>query len=162
VSLAAAAKAPIPSTLFRAETRVHTDGLGFEVFYPGAGHAADNVVVWFPDAGVLFGGCLVKAEPATDLGNVADADLASWPKAIAAVSERYPAIRWLVPGHGPVGGGAGALARTRALLQAAPRPTGSSTGTPSAPRSHPFATALLHGGAIQARSCDQEVVRRLP
>ena len=93
---------------------VHADASGYEAFYPGPGHAADNLVVWFPRQRILFGGCLVKAEAAEDLGNVADADLGSWPKAVEAVRERYPSAAIVVPGHGPVGG-PGALERTLEL-----------------------------------------------
>ena len=84
--------------------RLYVDPMGFEVFYPGAGHTKDNVVVSFPADGILFGGCLVKAEDSKGLGNVADADLSSWPGAIAAVAERYGRARVVIPGHGPVGG----------------------------------------------------------
>ena len=33
----------------------------FQVYYPGKGHTADNVVVWFPKEKVLVGGCIIKA-----------------------------------------------------------------------------------------------------
>lgn len=77
---------------------------GLELFYPGAGHTRDNVVAWFPEQRVLFGGCLVKADTATTVGNVADADVPNWPRAVAAVRERYPSTRLVVPGHGAVSG----------------------------------------------------------
>lgn len=95
---------------------VHTDPSGFEAFYPGPGHAADNLVVWFPKQRILFGGCFVRGETAEDLGNVADADLGSWPAAMRRVQDRYPGAAVVIPGHGAVGGPA-ALARTLALLQ---------------------------------------------
>ena len=90
-----------------------------EVFYPGPGHALDNLVVWIPAAGVLFGGCLVRPVGTGSLGNVADADLEGWPLAIERVLERYGdrldgAV--VVPGHGPPGGRA-LLEHTLALLR---------------------------------------------
>ena len=106
------------SSLLRAEDGVMRDPRGFEVFYPGPGHAADNVVVWLPDARVLFGGCLVKAADALDLGAVGDADLERWPAAIRAVAERYPEAAIVVPGHGAPGDRA-ALDRTLELLHGA-------------------------------------------
>jgi glyoxylase-like metal-dependent hydrolase (beta-lactamase superfamily II) len=105
----------VPSALLTAIPGTHAEGLGYEAFFPGAGHAPDNIVVWFPAGRILFGGCFVKAENAEDLGNVADADLASWPKAAAAVRDRYPDAATVVPGHGPVGGRV-ALDRTLDLL----------------------------------------------
>ncbi len=109
--------AEVPGRVFTAAEGVRADPLGFEAFYPGAGHAPDNIVVWFPAARILFGGCLVKAEAAPDLGNVADADLARWPSAVDAVRARYPEAAIVIPGHGPVGT-AQALAHTVDLLRA--------------------------------------------
>lgn len=108
---------PAPDLLMAAAPgAVYASGPEFEVFYPGPGHAPDNLVVWFPKQQILFGGCLVKAETAPDLGNVADADLRSWPAAMEALRARYPSAVTVVPGHGPVGGPQ-ALARTLELLR---------------------------------------------
>lgn len=86
-----------------------------EVFYPGPGHAPDNVVVWLPEQRILFGGCAVKAADATTLGFTGDADLARWPDSIRRVKQRYPQIAVVVPGHGDPGS-AMLLDRTRVLL----------------------------------------------
>jgi glyoxylase-like metal-dependent hydrolase (beta-lactamase superfamily II) len=77
---------------------------GVVVFYPGAAHAPDNLMVWIEPGDVLFGGCAIRAESATGLGNTADADLAAWRRAIHYVLSRYPEPRWVVPGHGEPGG----------------------------------------------------------
>jgi peptidoglycan/xylan/chitin deacetylase (PgdA/CDA1 family) len=66
-----------------------------QVVFPGAAHSPDNVVVWIPRLGVLFGGCMVRADT---LGNLSDADLAAWPKAVARLRELRPTF--VVPGHG--------------------------------------------------------------
>jgi metallo-beta-lactamase class B len=106
----------VPSLLMAATPgAVHSDPSGFEAFYPGAGHTADNLVVWFPHEKILFGGCFVRAEAATDLGNVGDAKLKSWGAAMKRVQERYPDARVVIPGHGEVGGLA-ALSHTLELL----------------------------------------------
>lgn len=115
--------ATLPDVLLTARQQALRDGWGFEVFHPGAGHAPDNVVVWFPEERVVFGGCLVKSAAARDLGFTGDADLASWPGAVAAVARRYPEARIVVPGHGAPGG-TDLLDHTRALLAAGPRPGG--------------------------------------
>jgi metallo-beta-lactamase class B len=72
-------------------------------------------VVSLPASRVLFGGCLVKAEDATSMGFTGEADLAHWPRAVAAVEERFPQAQIVVPGHGPVGTRQ-ALVHTRELL----------------------------------------------
>jgi metallo-beta-lactamase class B len=87
--------------LFKAMDRAFTDLRGFEAFYPGPGHSPDNIVI---QAGsTLFGGCLLKASEAKDLGNVRDANLELWPTAVRLVVNRYrdrSAARTIVPGHG--------------------------------------------------------------
>lgn len=75
-----------------------------EVFYPGPGHARDNIIVWLPAQKILYGGCAIR-EMATDtLGNTTDADVAAWPASVRRVKERYPQTQLVVPGHGEVGG----------------------------------------------------------
>lgn len=88
-----------------------------EVFYPGAGHASDNLIVYVPQAHVLFGGCAVHEASRETNGNVADADLGSWPMAIRRVQSRYPDVEVVVPGHG-VPGGPALLDHTIALVEA--------------------------------------------
>ncbi|EPX56631.1 Beta-lactamase [Cystobacter fuscus DSM 2262] len=90
-----------------------------EVFFPGAGHSRDNLVVWLPAQRLLFGGCFVKDEGARNLGNVADADVAAWPASLERLRQRFPDVREVVPGHGEPGGPS-LLTHTLALLRDAP------------------------------------------
>lgn len=106
------------TTLFKATDRELRDPRGFEAFYPGPGHASDNIVLSFPTA--LFGGCLIKSMEAKDLGFTGDADLAAWPEAVRRVSKRY-AEMVIVPGHGAVDTTSGALQHTLDLLAAVPK-----------------------------------------
>lgn len=69
----------------------------------GAGHTADNIVVWLPSEGVLFPGCMCKSLEAEDLGYTDDADLDQWPRTIQAVLDKYPNASIVVPGHGDYG-----------------------------------------------------------
>lgn len=71
-----------------------------EVFYPGAGHSPDNVVVWLPEQKILFGGCFVKPE---GLGNLSDAVIEDWPASAEKLIKRYRNAKLVVPGHGAVG-----------------------------------------------------------
>ena len=119
VDLTRAAGQPAPDALFA--SGAFADPRGFEAFFPGAGHAPDTIVVWFPKQRVLFGGCLVKSVESTDLGFVGDADLAHWPVAIEAVRDRYPDAAIVVPGHGAPATRR-ALERTLELLAARPKP----------------------------------------
>jgi len=73
------------------------------VFYSGAGHSEDNIVVWLPKDKILFGGCFVRSLHAKSLGNTGDAVISEWSNSIQNVINRYPDIKLVVPGHGKVG-----------------------------------------------------------
>jgi len=75
-----------------------------EVFFPGAGHTQDNLVVWVPQHRTLFGGCIVKNAHDRTLGNTADADLREWPASLRRLQTRYGQASLVVPGHGEPGG----------------------------------------------------------
>ncbi|MBM9547882.1 subclass B1 metallo-beta-lactamase [Leptospira sp. 201903074] len=85
------------------QTRLAAGNQWIEVFYPGHGHSIDNIVVWLPDTGILFGGCLVKSFDAKDLGNTKEANLAEWENSLKRVLTRYPDAEVVVPGHGDWG-----------------------------------------------------------
>jgi glyoxylase-like metal-dependent hydrolase (beta-lactamase superfamily II) len=86
-----------------------------EVFFPGAGHAPDNLMVWIPSAHVLFGGCAVRTQAQSTLGNVAHAELTEWRAAMGRAAARYTAATLVVPGHGAPGD-LGLLRHTLELL----------------------------------------------
>ena len=73
-----------------------------EVFYPGAGHSRDNLVVWLPKNRILVGGCLVRSLDSKGLGNTGDADIYNWADSIKRVQTKYTQIETIVPGHGKV------------------------------------------------------------
>ncbi len=111
---------PPDASEFEESKRVRAGTHTIEAFYPGPGHAPDNVVVWIPEERVLFGGCLVKSAGAKGLGNTAAADLESWSTALASVREKYPGAAWVVPGHGEPGD-LSLLDHTASLLRRASR-----------------------------------------
>jgi metallo-beta-lactamase class B len=71
----------------------------FEVYYPGKGHAPDNIVVWFDKEKVLFGGCFVKSAEAEDLGYLGDANVNEWEKSIKKVQTKFKNPKYIIPGH---------------------------------------------------------------
>lgn len=96
---------PIPDTLPGLGTAGSVVELGsLEVFFPGPGHTRDNIMVWLPDHGILFGGCAVRSGSTRSLGNIAHADTAAWPRAIEHATRRYAAADRVVPGHGAAAG----------------------------------------------------------
>lgn len=70
--------------------------------YFGEGHTRDNVVVYFPNEDVLFGGCLIK-ELGANKGFLGDANVNSWSNTVEAVKNRFPDAKIVVPGHGAFG-----------------------------------------------------------
>jgi len=88
-----------------------------ELFYPGAAHSTDNLVVYAPSARLLFGGCAVYSASRNSTGNVADADLAAWPTSIERIQQRYPAAEVVIPGHG-LPGGLELLEHTASIVEA--------------------------------------------
>jgi glyoxylase-like metal-dependent hydrolase (beta-lactamase superfamily II) len=103
---------------FEATARIDLGDLDLELFYPGAGHAPDNIVVHVREEHLLFGGCLVRAGETKGLGNLEDADLPAWPATMDRVMERYGSARTVVPGHGR-SGDASLLLHTRTLAEQA-------------------------------------------
>ncbi len=74
-----------------------------ELAYLGGGHTADNIVAWIPSQKLLFGGCLVKAIDAKNLGNTKEADLDRYPETLRRVLQKYTDAKTVVPGHGEPG-----------------------------------------------------------
>lgn len=68
----------------------------------GEGHTADNIVSYFPDEKVLFGGCLIKTLGASK-GYLGDANTKEWSKTVLAVKSKYNQAQVIIPGHGQVG-----------------------------------------------------------
>lgn len=71
----------------------------FEVYYPGKGHAPDNIVVWFNKEKVLYGGCFIKSTEAKDLGYLGDSDVKEWEKSIKKVQSKFKNPKYIITGH---------------------------------------------------------------
>ncbi len=82
----------------------HSQNHHYEIYYPGAGHTRDNIVVYYAPAKVLFGGCLIRPGESKNLGNTADGDVSHWAEAVRNVAEAFPEAEIVIPSHGPMGG----------------------------------------------------------
>ncbi|MCH4293590.1 subclass B1 metallo-beta-lactamase [Shewanella sp. 3B26] len=89
-----------------------------EVFYPGSGHANDNLVVYLPDEKLLFGGCLVREASTQSMGFYGDGSLQAWPESMSRVIAKFPEVNTVVPGHGALGDKR-LLEHTKVLAEAA-------------------------------------------
>lgn len=92
-------KEPRAEFHFSQDTTFMWGGIPVLVHYPGPGHSPDNVVVWFEDQSLLFGGCLIKSVEATNLGNLEDADVKKWELTLLHLMERFKQAKWVIPGH---------------------------------------------------------------
>jgi metallo-beta-lactamase class B len=73
------------------------------VKYFGQGHTKDNIVGYFPNENILFGGCLIKELEATK-GYLGDANVKEWSNTVEKVKQQYPNVKVVIPGHGKTGG----------------------------------------------------------
>ncbi|HBE80002.1 MAG TPA: subclass B1 metallo-beta-lactamase [Firmicutes bacterium] len=90
-----------PQTMINPKVEAFKVGnLSFETYFPGPGHTMDNIVVYFPQTRVLYGGCLIKPMNMTNLGNTADGDVTQYPNTIREVMRRYPKAETVIANHG--------------------------------------------------------------
>jgi len=79
------------------------DGV-IEAYYPGPGHAMDNIVVWLPQAQILDGGCMIRELSTKSLGYTEDGSVEDWAHSVQNVIDQFPDIVQVIPGHGQPGG----------------------------------------------------------
>ncbi len=71
----------------------------FETYYPGEGHTADNIVLWFDKEKILYGGCLIKGADAESLGYLGDANTAEYARTLRRVQQKYPYPKFIIISH---------------------------------------------------------------
>ncbi|MCF8357325.1 MAG: subclass B1 metallo-beta-lactamase [Prolixibacteraceae bacterium] len=94
---------PLPDTTFDKTMDFTFGTIPVQIRYFGGGHSFDNIVVYFPDEKILFGGCLIKSLGSRGLGNLADAVVPEWEPTVKKVIKAFPDVEVVVPGHGPMG-----------------------------------------------------------
>jgi len=91
---------PRASHLMTPDTTFHLGELTFETYYPGPGHAPDNIVVWLPRQRILYGGCFLKSVQDNNLGNLSDASVSIWDQNARKLKSRFTNPRFIIVGHG--------------------------------------------------------------
>jgi glyoxylase-like metal-dependent hydrolase (beta-lactamase superfamily II) len=84
---------------FTKDTLFESGNYKFETFFAGEGHSKDNIVIWFPNEKILYGGCLIKSTESDGLGNISDANLSEWKSTIRKLIKKYPNPKYVIPGH---------------------------------------------------------------
>jgi metallo-beta-lactamase class B len=81
------------------DTVFHVGQYAFELYYPGEGHTADNIVLWFAKEKILYGGCLIKGADAENLGYMGDANPGAYETTLKRVDQRYPDPKFIIVSH---------------------------------------------------------------
>ncbi|ULQ57106.1 BlaB/IND/MUS family subclass B1 metallo-beta-lactamase [Flavihumibacter rivuli] len=85
--------------LMSKDTTFHTGQYSFETYYPGEGHTADNIVIWFGKERILYGGCLIKGSTAKDLGYLGDANTFAYETTLRQVKAKCPDPEYIIISH---------------------------------------------------------------
>ena len=89
----------------RAEYLIEKDSLfnvgqyTFQTYYPGQGHTADNIVIWFDKEKILYGGCLIKGADAQNLGYLGDANVTTYYSTLKKVQQKCPNPQRIIISH---------------------------------------------------------------
>ena len=103
IELAKVNKMVVPQNGFNNSLKISVGKTYTIVKYFGQGHTKDNVVGYFPNENILFGGCLIKEIEATK-GYLGDANVVEWSNTVEKVKQQYPNVKIVIPGHGEIGG----------------------------------------------------------
>lgn len=85
--------------LMHQDTIFQIGGQRFETFYPGPGHTEDNIVIWFPQEKVLYGGCLIKGASDTNLGFLGDGNVKEYANTLKRVRQKYQHPKHIIVAH---------------------------------------------------------------
>jgi len=95
--------------LFVGDTTFQVGQYKFDTYYPGEGHTTDNIVLWFNQQRILYGGCLIKGTDAGNLGFLGDGSEAAYEATLKKLQNRYPDPSYIIVTHSNWGKGSGAL-----------------------------------------------------
>jgi len=85
--------------LIAKDTVFNIEQYSFETFYPGEGHTADNIIIWFNKEKILYGGCLIKGVDAETLGYLGDANVTEYETTLKRVQKKCPNSNFIIISH---------------------------------------------------------------
>lgn len=85
--------------LIKKDTAFTIGKYSFETYYPGEGHTEDNIVIWFKNEKILYGGCLVKGAEAENLGFLGDGNIIEYETTLKNVQKKYPDPKFIIVSH---------------------------------------------------------------
>ena len=102
IEIAKEKKLPVPLKSFTNQEKIAIGNQFAELYFFGEGHTKDNIVAYYPNEKVLFGGCLIK-ELNAGKGNLADANEAVWAETATKLKSTITDAEIVIPGHGLTG-----------------------------------------------------------
>lgn len=85
--------------LMAKDTLFNVGQYSFETYYPGQGHTADNIVIWFNKEKILYGGCLIKGVDNDDLGYLGDANETEYASTIKKLQKKCRQPKFVIISH---------------------------------------------------------------
>lgn len=85
--------------LMAKDTAFNTGQYTFETYYPGEGHTADNIVIWFKKEKILYGGCLIKGADDENLGYLGDANVTAYASTLQKVQKKCRKPKFIIIAH---------------------------------------------------------------
>ncbi|MCB9049730.1 MAG: BlaB/IND/MUS family subclass B1 metallo-beta-lactamase [Lewinellaceae bacterium] len=85
--------------LMAKDTSFNVGQYSFETYYPGEGHTADNIVIWFKKEKILYGGCLIKGVDDENLGYLGDANVTEYASTLKKVQNKCRKPKFIVIAH---------------------------------------------------------------
>ena len=85
--------------LMAKDTVFNVGQYSFETYYPGQGHTADNIVIWFKKEKILYGGCLIKGVDNDDLGYLGDANETEYASTIKKLLKKCRQPKFVIISH---------------------------------------------------------------
>lgn len=85
--------------LMTKDTVFHAGQYSFETYYPGEGHTADNIVIWFKKEKILYGGCLIKGADDETLGYLGDANVRAYEATLKNVQKKCRKPTFIIIAH---------------------------------------------------------------
>jgi metallo-beta-lactamase class B len=90
---------PRAEFLIKNDTTFYIGNYHFETYYPGEGHTADNIIIWFDKEKILYGGCLIKGADAKNLGYMGDANQTAYANTLKKVQKKCPKPQFIIISH---------------------------------------------------------------
>lgn len=93
---------PSPDQIFKDQLKLKLDDVEIINTYYGEAHTKDNIISYFPDEELIYGGCMIKSLNAGK-GNLSDANVNEWSKTVSLIKKAHPKVNLVIPGHGDYG-----------------------------------------------------------